>query len=113
MKTMYVYILKCSDDSFYVGVTNDLGMRFEQHNQGVNKNCYTFFRRPLEVVFYEFFNDPLSAIAFEKKLKGWSRAKKTALINGNWDKLKELSICKNDSSSENFAGNTSTPLSVT
>jgi putative endonuclease len=52
MKTMYVYILKCSDDSFYTGVTNDLEMRFEQHVQGINRNCYTFSRRPLEIVFY-------------------------------------------------------------
>ncbi|HLC82511.1 MAG TPA: GIY-YIG nuclease family protein [Bacteroidia bacterium] len=101
MKTMYVYILKCSDDSFYIGVTNDLEMRFEQHIQGINRNCYTFSRRPLEIVFYELFNDPLSAIAFEKKLKGWSKVKKQALVEKNWDRLKVLSICKNDSHSKN------------
>jgi putative endonuclease len=113
MKTMYVYILKCSDDSFYTGVTNDLEMRFEQHVQGINRNCYTFSRRPLEIVFYEFFNDPSSAISFEKKLKGWTKAKKLALINSNWDKLKELSSCKNDTNSQNLIADTSTPLSVT
>ncbi|MGZ4053719.1 MAG: GIY-YIG nuclease family protein [Bacteroidia bacterium] len=93
---MYVYILKCSDDSYYVGVTNNLEMRFEQHVQGVIKNCYTYKRRPLEIVFYEIFNGPISPIAFEKKLKGWSKAKKTALINNNWSRLKELSECKNE-----------------
>lgn len=101
MKTMYVYILRCSDDSFYVGVTNDLEMRFEQHTQGVIRSCYTFSRRPLEIVFYELFNDPLSAISFENKLKGWSKKKKQALIDSNWDRLKQLSVCRNDSHSSN------------
>ncbi len=95
MKTMYVYILKCSDNSYYVGVTNDLEMRFEQHQQGIITSCYTFKRRPLEIVYYELFDGPNSAIAFEKKLKGWSKAKKEALINSNWVRLKELSECKN------------------
>lgn len=94
MKTVYVYILKCSDSSYYVGVTNDLEMRFEQHKQGVITSCYTFKKRPLELVYYELFDGPISAIAFEKKLKGWSKAKKEALIN-SWVRLKELSECKN------------------
>jgi len=55
----------------------------------------------LEIVFYELFNDPLSAIAFEKKLKGWSKKKKQALINSDWAKLKDLAICKNHSHFKN------------
>lgn len=89
---MYVYILKCSDDTYYIGVTNNLEKRFLEHEQGVSRNCYTYTRRPLKIVFYELFNDPMNAIAFEKKLKGWSRNKKEALINGNYELLPELSI---------------------
>ncbi len=94
MKTMYVYILKCSDNSYYIGVTNNLERRFIEHEIGENRNCYTFLRRPLTVVFYEKFNDPLLAIAFEKKLKGWSRKKKEALINENYEALSKLAMNK-------------------
>jgi putative endonuclease len=92
MKTMYVYMLQCSDDSYYIGVTNNLEKRFQEHEQGVNRNCYTFTRRPLQIVYYEMFNNPLNAIAFEKKLKGWSRKKKKALIDRDYEALPKLSI---------------------
>ena len=87
---MYVYILRCSDGSYYTGVTNDLEERFEQHSQGIHPDSYTFSRRPLELVFYEMFNSPLAAIAFEKKLKKWSRKKKEALIQARFDLLPEM-----------------------
>jgi putative endonuclease len=102
MKTMYVYILQCSDDSLYTGVTNNLETRLEQHLQGLNRNCYTFKRRPLKLVYYEIFNEPLSAIAFEKKLKGWTKAKKIALIENNWERLKALSACTNETNYKNL-----------
>lgn len=113
MKTMYVYILLCADNSYYVGVTNDLEMRFEQHVQGVFKGCYTYKKRPLKIVYYVLFDGPNSAIAFEKKLKGWSRAKKTALINSNWEALVKLADCKNESNYKNANAHTSTSLSMT
>ena len=91
MKTMYVYVLECSDDSYYIGVSNNVEKRFHEHATGINRNCYTYTRRPLKLVFSEIFSDPNSAIAFEKKIKGWSRAKKKALIEGKWDLLPELS----------------------
>ena len=91
MKTMYVYILACSDKTYYVGVTNNLERRLKQHNSGINPESYTYSRRQLELKFYELFNDPISAIAFEKKIKKWSRAKKEALINNKFDLLLELS----------------------
>jgi putative endonuclease len=94
---MSVYILLCADNSFYTGVTNNLEARLEQHYSGINKNCYTFTRRPLQLVFYEIFPSAESAIAFEKKVKGWSRAKKIAIIEGRWLDLKKLSECKNES----------------
>ena len=67
MKVMYVYILKCSDGTYYTGVTNNLENRYEQHMQGINTYCYTYSRRPLELVFYEIYNSPKTAIAFEKR----------------------------------------------
>ncbi len=91
LKTMYVYILECSDNSYYVGVSNNAEKRFQEHALGINRNCYTYLRRPLKLVFSEIFSDPNSAIAFEKKIKGWSRAKKKALIEGKWELLPELS----------------------
>lgn len=91
MKMMYVYILECADGSYYTGVTNNTEIRLAQHNEGIDKNCYTYERRPVKMVFCERYTDPLQAIAFEKKIKGWTRKKKEALINEQWDLLPELS----------------------
>jgi putative endonuclease len=87
----YVYILKCVDDKYYTGVTNNLERRLEQHYQGINKNCYTYLRRPLELVYKMNFIDPNEAIKWEKKIKAWSRKKKEALITENWDDLIKFS----------------------
>lgn len=91
MKPMFVYILECSDESYYTGVSNDVDKRFMQHVDGIDVNCYTYSRRPLKLVYIETFNDPLSAINFEKKLKKWSHDKKRALINRDYELLKMLS----------------------
>ncbi|MBE3085141.1 MAG: GIY-YIG nuclease family protein [Bacteroidetes bacterium] len=100
MKRLYVYILECSDDSFYIGVTNDVGRRFIEHISGLHENSYTFKRRPLKLVFCKQFSSPLRAIEYEKQLKGWTRAKKIALINNDLDLLHELAKCKNRTSHE-------------
>lgn len=91
----FVYILKCADYSYYTGITNDLEKRFNEHQSGIKKESYTFRRRPLLLEFYQEFNDVLQAIYFEKKIKGWTRAKKQALINGDFDMLQILSECRN------------------
>ena len=91
-----VYILECSDESFYVGVTNNVELRLRQHQQGINEGCYTFDKRPVSLRWTEEFQYIDKAIAFEKKLKGWLRAKKQALINGVFEKLPELSKKKFD-----------------
>ena len=91
----YVYILKCSDNSFYTGITNNIEKRFQEHEYGKILECYTFKRRPLEMKFCQEFKDVLQAIYFEKKIKGWTRAKKLALINGDYDMLRILSECRN------------------
>ncbi len=87
MKTYFVYILKCKDESFYTGITNDLDRRLFEHNVGFDKDAYTYKRRPVELVWFEMFTDPNQAIIFEKKIKGWSRRKKQALIDQDWERL--------------------------
>jgi len=98
MKTYFVYILKCSDQSYYTGVTNDIERRIAEHSEGLDEKSYTYKRRPIQLVYCETFIDINQAISFEKQIKGWSRKKKEALIEQNVDKLKESSICKNNTS---------------
>ncbi|WP_031425541.1 GIY-YIG nuclease family protein [Flavimarina sp. Hel_I_48] len=90
MEIYSVYILECSDDSYYTGITSDVHKRLTQHQSGKNKNAYTYFRRPVVLSYYCEFTEPEMAIDFEKKIKKWSRAKKAALIAGHYDKLPNL-----------------------
>ena len=80
-------MVRCSDGSFYVGVTNDADRRIAEHNLGVDPDCYTFIRRPVELVYSAEFHWVDEAIAWEKRLKGWSRAKKLALIENDWSAI--------------------------
>jgi len=91
----YVYILKCFDEKYYTGVTNNLERRLTEHINGINKNCYTYSRRPIELVYQANFVDPKEAIRWEKKIKDWSRKKKEALINEQWNDLVFFSKGKN------------------
>ena len=93
MKThiYFVYILKCSDDSYYTGVTNDISRRLVEHQSGDEPKSYTFKRRPVQLVFFAEFSSIDYAIEKEKQLKKWSRAKKEALIEGKYELLPELS----------------------
>lgn len=86
----YVYILLCSDGTYYTGVTNNLKRRIQEHKSGNNKDSYTSNRLPVELKFHAPFNDITQAISFEKKIKKWSKAKKEALISGAWDKFPNL-----------------------
>ncbi len=96
VKKYYVYILKCSDDSYYDGVTSNLESRIIKHNTGFYKWSYTSSRRPLELVYYCEFTDIIMVIDKEKQIKKWSRAKKEALINGDFDLLVNLAMKKFD-----------------
>lgn len=88
--TIYVYILHCSDGLYYVGSTRStLGQRISEHNAGKFRG-YTTSRRPVKLVYHESFANAVDAIAMERRLKGWSRAKKEALIRGDFDALKRL-----------------------
>jgi len=90
MKQSYVYILKCSDGSYYTGVTSNITRRLFEHNSGAYPGSYTYSRRPLKLEFYCEFTDISMAIDTEKQIKKWSRAKKEALINGDYDALVNL-----------------------
>jgi len=85
----WVYILKCADKTYYTGSTVDLEARLWQHQHGKGAN-YTARRLPVELVFsaeYERIDD---AFAQEKKIQGWSRRKKEALIRGDYEALPAL-----------------------
>ena len=90
MKIYYVYILKCSDETFYTGITSNLSSRMVSHKSGKFKDSYTYSRRPLKLVFYCEFTDPNLAIDTEKQIKKWSQGKKKALIAGDYEKLPNL-----------------------
>ncbi len=86
----FVYILRCADGSYYVGSTRtELETRIAQHNAGTFGG-YTARRRPVVLVFHQEFEWITDAIAAERQVKNWSRAKKEALIRGDWDALKAL-----------------------
>ncbi|PTX44108.1 putative endonuclease [Christiangramia gaetbulicola] len=91
MKLYFVYILQCSDDSFYVRMTSHLENRLNQHNSGKFREAYTYSRRPVKLKWIEQFTDPNLAADLEKQIKDWSRKKKEALIKKDWDKLVKLS----------------------
>ena len=102
MKFYYVYILKCSDNSYYTGITSRIEERINEHNAGKYSNAYTFNKRPVELVWCQEFIEPNQAIYFEKKIKKWSKSKKEALIHDNFDILPLLAECKNETHSKNF-----------
>jgi putative endonuclease len=88
---VYIYMLRCADGSYYVGSAtgDDLSSRVDQHNAGSHKG-YTFSRRPVVLVWSEYFERITDGIAVERRLKGWSRAKKEALIRSDWAKMSEI-----------------------
>jgi putative endonuclease len=92
MKEYFVYVVQCSDKSYYTGITNNLERRLYEHNEGINKSAYTYRKRPVVLKYCETFQSPLDAIAFEKKIKNWSRKKKEALFKNDWERIRKLSL---------------------
>ncbi len=86
----HVYILRCADDSFYVGSTRDLERRLSEHALGLGA-AYTRRRRPVVLVWAGDFERIDEAYAMEKRIQGWSRAKRLALVEGRTDDLPGLS----------------------
>ncbi|MCX7285786.1 MAG: GIY-YIG nuclease family protein [Novosphingobium sp.] len=85
----YAYLLRCRDRSYYAGHTDDLELRLAQHQSGAFEG-YTSRRRPVSLVWCETFPTRDEALAAERKIKGWSRAKKEALIAGDWERVSVL-----------------------
>ena len=91
----FVYIVQCKDGFYYTGITNKLQKRIDQHNEGKDIFSFTYKRRMVTLKYFEHFTDVKQAIAREKQLKGWSRAKKEALFHEDYDSLKALAKGKN------------------
>ncbi len=89
----YMYILQCADGSYYTGSTKDLERRLAEHQSGEG-SFYTKKRLPVKLVYFEEFQRIDEAFYREKQVQGWSRKKKEALINGEYEKLSELSKSK-------------------
>ena len=81
--SFWVYILRCSDNSYYTGHTDNLENRIAQHHQGYFSTCHTYKRRPLELVFSQPFTTRVEALTSEQQIKGWSRKKKEAMMRGD------------------------------
>ena len=91
----YTYMLHCADRSFYVDHTDDLQTRVAQHEAG-GIASYTQIRRPVKLVWSQEFSTRIEAIEAERQIKGWSRAKKLALIREDWDLISILAHSNKD-----------------
>ena len=96
----YMYILKCTDGSYYTGSTKNLELRLQQHQMGEGAN-YTKRRLPVDLIYFEEFQRIDEAFYREKQIQGWSRKKKKALINGQLEDLPKYAECKNESHYKN------------
>jgi putative endonuclease len=89
----YMYILKCSDNSFYIGHTTNIQERLIRHNSGQGAK-WTAARLPVNLIYKESFTSKQESIKRELQIKKWSHKKKEALINGDFKTLKVLSCCR-------------------
>jgi len=90
MQGAFIYILRCADGSYYTGVTRrGVDERVSEHAQGLI-DSYTARRLPVELVFSEYYERVDEAVAAERRIKGWSRAKKEAYMRGDFERLSEL-----------------------
>jgi predicted GIY-YIG superfamily endonuclease len=90
MKPFWVYILRCSDGSYYTGHTDDLDVRLAQHVSGAIPGCHTLSRRPVKLVYASEFATREEALIAERQIKGWSRKKKEAMMRGDWAEVSKL-----------------------
>lgn len=90
MKPFWVYIVRCADNSYYTGHTDDLERRIAQHQAGYFPGCYTYKRRPLTLVFSQPCVTREEALSAERQIKGWSRKKKEAMMCGDWMEASRL-----------------------
>ncbi|WP_309601830.1 TrmH family RNA methyltransferase [Sphingomonas sp.] len=87
----FTYILRCADNSYYTGHTDDLHRRIDQHQSGAVRG-YTFERRPIELLWSEAFETRAEAQSAETRIKNWSREKKEALIAEDWQRLSKAAV---------------------
>ena len=90
----WVYMLRCRDGSYYVGHSDDLARRMSEHEAGAVP-CYTRYRRPLMLEFTQAFDSREEALVAERRIKGWSRAKKQAMARGDWAAVGRFARGKN------------------
>lgn len=88
-------MLRCSDSSYYTGMTSNLEQRIQEHESGKFPDSYTHELRPVELVFSHTFDNTYDAILWERRIKGWSRKKKEALIRDDWETIQKLAKKKN------------------
>jgi len=114
----FVYILHCSDGSYYTGHTDNLERRIHEHQMGAISSCYTYKRRPLRLVFSQDFPTREEALTAEQQIKGWSRKKKEAMMRGDWVEVSRLakssatSVCPIPSATTNQDCNSVRPEPV-
>ena len=89
----FTYILRCADDSFYIGHTDNLEERTSKHNSGQAAK-WTAYRSPVKLIYAERFQTLEESISRELQIKKWSKAKKEALVAGNIKNLKSLAKCR-------------------
>ena len=87
----YVYMVLCADGSLYTGHSDNLEARLAAHNDGRFRG-YTFKRRPVKLIFHQTFGTRMEALSAERQIKGWSRAKKLALVQGDWEMVSRMSL---------------------
>lgn len=91
--SFWVYILKCSDDSYYTGHTDNLEKRIAAHRSCL-LDGYTASRQPVSLIFSQEFPTRMEALLSEQRIKGWSRKKKEAMIRGDWEEVSKLARSK-------------------
>ena len=85
-----IYILKCADSTYYTGLTKDLDYRIWEHQTGANPESCTFGRRPVKLMWSVITESYQEAFRWERQIKGWSRAKKEALIHGDIEGIRKI-----------------------
>ena len=89
----YVYILECNDTALYVGMTDDVERRFQEHLLG-SRGLYTARNRPTRILYKEPCESKMQAENRERQIKRWSKEKKLALIRGDFERLSSLSVSR-------------------
>ncbi|AVA15946.1 GIY-YIG nuclease family protein [Sphingopyxis sp. MG] len=95
--SFWTYMLHCRGGAFYVGHTDNLQRRVGEHESGLIPG-FTADKRPVVLVWSEEFPTRIEALASERRIKGWSRAKKMALIRGDWPRISALAKGKSGAS---------------